>query len=130
MATNRAEATISTGFRKRDPARTSSLSATMSASDAGMACAEDVMSKTFPMSFHYAARPSWLSATESAGILSFRWRIPASKGGLGQGADCALQQSPRLIAIFALPLRVEAGFPQLIAERPRIGLVEHHAFRG
>ena len=41
-----------------------------------------------------------------------------------------LQQRPGLVAVFALPLGVEAGGAQLLAERRPVGLVERQALAG
>src|SRR5215831_3995581 len=46
---------------------------------------------------------------------------------LGQLADGLLQKRPRLLAIFSLPLGIEAGGAQLLTEGSRIWLVEHQA---
>src|SRR5215469_15517361 len=48
----------------------------------------------------------------------------------GELADRLLQDRPRLVAVFRLPLRIETGGAQFVAERSRTGLIEREALRG
>src|SRR3954447_13669829 len=48
----------------------------------------------------------------------------------GQFADRLFQDFPGLVAVFALPFRIEAGSPELFAERRHLGLVEDQTLAG
>src|SRR3712207_3577302 len=61
---------------------------------------------------------------------SLRGGVVVGIGALCQGADGILKDRPRLIAVFALPFRVEAGLAELVPERCGIRFVEDQALPG
>ena len=125
IATNNADEMISKGRRSRDPGRESPST---SGRDSGAAstCAAGAMSNA----------PAGVVEIRQAVTMSGWIDHACSHGGryhvvaLCQLADGLLKDRPRLVAVLALPLGVEPGLAQLVAERRRIGLVEDHALCG
>src|ERR1043165_3847987 len=81
-------------------------------------------------------RPSQISmraaanANDEAGAASPVCPISIGGRGLGDRAGEFLQRGPGLVAVFRLPLLVEAGRLQLVAEGLRLDLDELHASSG